>query len=170
VKREVLRILRDRAQALARIVEPESPGPTHALASFSVGGHVLAVLVQHLGRVATLRSLTEIPAAPEWMVGISSVEGHVVSLLDPIKLLGLPRRGVGDLTMVVVVAAQGREVGLLAEQLHGIDDVLDRDVVTLPSGGVLSRLARHQGSELLIVDVPTLLADPRLSPNAASHG
>jgi purine-binding chemotaxis protein CheW len=166
-RRDVVRILRERARALAQRDEVEHLAETEPLATFTVGGHPIGVPVAHVGRASALRSLTEIPGAPEWLVGISSVEGHLVSLLDLVRLLALPRRGVGDLTALVVVAARGREIGLLAEQLHGIEDVPARAIAPLPGAtGPLTRIARTGARELLVLDVPLLFADARLSGSA----
>jgi purine-binding chemotaxis protein CheW len=160
---DVEAILRARAHKLAISAQDESALQTEELATFSVGGHHLGVPTACVTHAATLRHLTEIPGGPAWIVGITTVEGQLVSLLDLSALLGLSHRGVGDVTSSLVVGWGGREIGLGAEQLFGIEDVPRTAIALLPSAdGPVTRIARLADRQLLLLDVPTLLSDPRL--------
>jgi purine-binding chemotaxis protein CheW len=162
--RDVAEILRARAAALARRDESEVQGTSAPLACFSIGGHAIAVPVAQVTRASALHHLTEIPGGPTYLVGVTSVDGHLVSLLDLAAFLGLPRRGLGDVVAVLVVTAGAREIGLCAEQLHGIEDVPERTITFLPGqAGPLGRVVQGAARELLVLDVEQLFDDPRLS-------
>jgi purine-binding chemotaxis protein CheW len=164
--RDKLAILKERARALATADVDES-GEQAAFATLMTGGHVLAVPLHQVIRGASLVHLTEVPGAPDWLLGLTSVEGHLVSLVDLVTLLGLQRAGVADVRGALVVTTGRREIGLAAEQLLGIADVPEDAFVPLPaSDGPLTRAARGQGpqgQDLLLLDVETLFADPRLA-------
>jgi chemotaxis signal transduction protein len=162
--RDVAEILRARAAALARRDESVEEGATASLASFSIGGHSIAVPVAQVTRASALRHLTEIPGGPPYLVGVTAVDGHLVSLLDLAAFLALPRRGLHDVVAVMVVTAGAREIGLCAEQLHGIEDVQERAITVLPGqAGPLGRVVKGAARELLVLDVEQLFDDPRLS-------
>jgi chemotaxis signal transduction protein len=164
--RDVAAILRLRARALAQR-EVEERHDIEPLATFTSGGHALGVPLACVVRASELRHLTEVPQAPAWLLGLTAVEGHLVSLLDMATFLGLPTGGVTDVRGGLVVAWGKREIGLGAEQLLGIADVSQADLHPLPGGsGALQRVARGRGphgTELLCVDVEALFDDPRLS-------
>ena len=162
--RDVASILRARAQALAVRDQSELERSTEELATFSIGGHVIGVPMEHVARASALKHLTEIPGGPGYLVGLTAVEGHLVSLLDLAAFLELTRQGVGDVTGALVVSWKGRELGLAAEQLHGIEDVPKHTIAPLPGGvGPLGRIARRSsGRDLLLLDVETLIDDARL--------
>jgi chemotaxis signal transduction protein len=162
--RDAASILRARAQALAVRDQSELERSTEELATFSIGGHAIGVPMEHVAHASALKHLTEIPGGPGYLVGLTAVEGHLVSLLDLAAFLELARQGVGDVTGALVVSWKGRELGLAAEQLHGIEDVPKHTIASLPGGvGPLARIARRtSGGDLLLLDVETLIDDPRL--------
>jgi purine-binding chemotaxis protein CheW len=164
-RRDISAILQQRARALAE-PEVEEADDAEAFATFTVGGHAIGVPLLHVLRASDLRHLTEIPEGPPWLVGVTAIEGHLVSLLDLARFLGLPRAGVADVRGSLVVAAGKREIGLVAEQLLGIADLPPSSVMALPGAdGPLRRVARAQGpggGDLLLLDVEALFDDPRL--------
>lgn len=163
--RDVAAVLQARALALAQ-PEAEEARDTEALATFISAGHALGVPLDRVLRASELRHLTEIPDGPPYLLGLTTVEGQLVSLLDLAGFLGLPRRGVADVRGVLVVKAGERAIGLGAEQLLGIVDLPHDAAVPLPGGsGPLGRVARGraaQGGDLFLLDVDVLLGDPRL--------
>jgi chemotaxis signal transduction protein len=164
--RDVAALLRQRARSLARPVTEEA-ADAEALATFTIGGHAIGLPLRCVVRASELRHLTELPGAPPWLLGLTAVEGHLVSLLDLALFLGLKRSGVADVRGVLVIAAGKRELGLAAEELLAIADVRGADVAPLPGGsGALGRVARGagpQGSDLLLLDVESLFDDSRLA-------
>jgi purine-binding chemotaxis protein CheW len=144
--RDVERILSARARALAA-VEESAPSGTRTLSTFVMGGYELAVPIEALSRAVDLGVVTEIPGGPAHLLGVLVVDNRLVSLLDVPAFLGLPARGVGDVTAALVVQHGGRQIALAAERLLRITDF------ALDDGGAAPRL----------VDVAALFADARLS-------
>jgi purine-binding chemotaxis protein CheW len=143
--RDVERILAERARLLSAVEEP-APLGTRTLAAFVMGGHELAVAIEALSRAVDLGVVTEIPGGPAYLLGVMVVDNRLVTLLDLPVFLGLPARGVGDVTSALVVQHGGRQIALAAEQLSRIADFAV-DGADAPE----------------LVDVAALLADPRLS-------
>jgi chemotaxis signal transduction protein len=161
--RSVEAILRERARALAVPEEEDGSADTEELAMFGIGGHILGVPMAQVTRAAALRHLTEIPGGPPFLVGVTAIDGHLVSLLDLPQFLGLARRGIGDITASLVVSSGAREIGLAAEELLGIEDVPVRSIAALPGAvGPLLRVARLPQREVLLLDLDILISDSRL--------
>jgi chemotaxis signal transduction protein len=154
-----------RARALAR-QEEAAAEDAETLATFTVGGHALGVPLERVLRVSELHHLTEVPGAPPFLLGLTTVDGFLVSLLDLADFLGLSRHGVADVRGLLVVGAQNREIGLGAEQLLGIVDVPRTQAVPLGVTPVLPWVARGHGpyrTDLLLLDVEAIFADARLA-------
>jgi chemotaxis signal transduction protein len=101
--------------------------------------------------------------------GLTAVDGHLVALIDLPLLHDLGRSGISDIAACVVVQGGGREIGLGAEQLFGLEDVPESAIVNLPAAtGALRQAARLPGRDLLLLDVDALFEDPRLG--SAAHG
>src|SRR5688572_1737842 len=111
IAREVTEILRARARALAARDDDERAQPTESLASFALGGRAIAVPVIHVARAVSPSQMTPIPLGPAWLVGLTAVQGHLVSLLVLVRFLEVPRRGMRDLSSVLVATAGARELG-----------------------------------------------------------
>jgi purine-binding chemotaxis protein CheW len=161
--RDIDAILRRRAEQLALHADDEGARATEELVTFSVGPHQIGVPTVWVGHAATIHHLTEVPGGPAWLVDITTVEGQLVSLVELCALLGLAQRGVRDAVSSLVVASGGRQIGLTAEQIFGIEDVPSAAIAALPSAdGPLTRIANLPACQLLVLDdVPALLADPR---------
>jgi len=165
-RRDVAAILQERARALARPEAVETQA-TEALLTLSSAGHAVGVPLGRVARAAALRHLTELPGAPSYLLGLTAVDGHLVSVLDLAAFVGLPRSGVADVRGLVVVSGANREIALTADVLLGIVDAPESAIVAVPGGsGPLARVARDlgpQGGDLLVLDVDALFDDPRLA-------
>jgi chemotaxis signal transduction protein len=162
---DVDQILRRRAEALSIREDREHHADTEAIALVTVSRHRLGVPLSHVKRGVKLSHLTEIPSAPPYLIGVTAIDGHPVSVLHLPNFLGLGRRGLSDITACLVVSVGVREIGLAAEQLLGIEDFTADRIVPTPRGSEpLTRIVRQSGEEedLPLLDVKALFEDPRL--------
>jgi chemotaxis signal transduction protein len=164
--RDPIQVLAARARALAVRDLGDNAHLTEELATFTVDNQYLGIPMARVSRVAVLHHMTEIPGGPPWLIGMIAVEGHLVSLLDVTAFLGLGRRGARDITSALLVTWQGREIGIAAEQLLGIEDVPLADIGVLADSGPFNRVARLGKRDLLLLDVVALFGDPRLARGA----
>jgi chemotaxis signal transduction protein len=163
-RRDAAPRLAERARLLALPEEGIEEVATRPLACFAIAGQAFGVPLEFVVRAAALRHLTEAPGAPPWLLGVAGVEGRLVATVELAGLYGVGRQEMGILGGVLVVGgAGGRELGLAAERLVGIRDVHASSIRPLPGAPApLARMAIDELLELLVVDVPALLADPRL--------
>ena len=166
-ERDLLWILRERAAKLATLQAAVDEQVTEALVGFEIGGHRFAVPVQHVVYGGRLRHLTAIPSGPAYLLGVTALSGHLVSIVDLPELLGLRQRGLGDVTAGLVVALGARKLGLGAEQLLGIFEVPTARLSAYRHAGSITPrvvLAGTKSGEknTLVLDIPELFADARL--------
>ena len=162
--RDVLALLRARAQKLA-LVESEAHAVDHEQhVAFTLGGHALAVPLGAVLYAGRLRHLTVVPGADASLLGVTALSGHVVTVLDVAALLQLPRSGLRDLGACLVVQIGARKLGLAADQLLGIEDIPGDCIRSFAAGGAeLPRVATLRERQVLLVSLPALLRDPRLA-------
>jgi len=95
---------------------------------FSVGAEPFAFDVRRVREVALLDRLTAVPAAPPQVVGVANLRGDVLPIVDPERLLGVATRRAGRRLRALVVAGGGAHVGILIDDVLGLetfDDVLE---------------------------------------------
>src|SRR5579862_5079064 len=118
------RILRDRAQALAR---PPASAPAAStmleLLEFRLASERYAVETRHVQEVHPLRDLTPLPGTPPFVLGIVNVRGRILPVLDLKKFFELPEQGLTDLHRIIRVRGNDLELGLLADVIVGVRSV-----------------------------------------------
>lgn len=163
---EARRILRARAQALARVPAPV-PGADEALpvVEFVLAWERYAVEASYVRELVPLRELTPVPCTPAYVMGLISVRGEILSVIDIKKFFELPERGLGDLNKVIVLEGGGMRFGILADAIVGVRAVPRKDVQTgLPTltGIRADYLLGVTSERLVVLDARALLHDRRL--------
>jgi chemotaxis signal transduction protein len=162
--RDPLAVLRARAQKLALVESAARDVVQLPHVAFIVGGHGLAVPLADVVYAGRLRHLTSVPGAEPFVLGVTALSGHVVTVLDAAALLRLPRRGLCDIGACLVVRSGNRKLGLGADQLLGIEDIPSDCIKDFPSGGAeIPRVALLPERQLLLLALAPLFSDPRLS-------
>lgn len=122
---ETQRVLRARAEALAKVREPEAGGvETIEVVQFSVAGESYGIESRHVREVCLLRNLTPLPCTPPFVRGIVNLRGAMLSVVDLEILFELPRRKLTDRDKVIVLAAGDMCFGILVDRVDGVRRIL----------------------------------------------
>ncbi len=163
---EVKRILKARAQALAR--EPaktEAGDDTIEVVEFVLAYEKYAVETRHVREVYPLENLTPLPCTPAFVLGIVNVRGEILSVIDLKKFFELPEKGLTDLNKVIVLKSENMLFGILADSVVGAKRVRVADIQpSLPTlTGVREAYLKGVTSErTVILDAEKLLADEKI--------
>lgn len=107
-------LLRRRARALASpLPAPQAYGPRQDLLAFSLGGDRFGLDATFVREIVRVGEESALPMMPPCVLGIMSVRGRLVALIDLAVLLGLRELRIGDRAHVVICAGDGREFGFL---------------------------------------------------------
>jgi len=155
------RILRERAERLAREEPPAPEGALLDVVAFPLGGEPFAVGALHVGEVLPLRGVTPLPGTPPFVAGILNLRGTLVSLVDLRVLLHMPREE--EARMGVILRGKGMEFGLVTEGLLGTRRVPVEQIRPAPPGtGDPWGLILGIWEDLILLDGARLLAEPSL--------
>ena len=157
------RALRDRLRLRARqyaapLAHVSAASERLTLLSFNVSGERYAVDVARVRGVRPTGRIARVPGVPSFYSGVVNVRGQIISVLNLRRFLDagdsydeMPRE-------MVLAAAQGLELGLLADHVE--------EVVSIPREmiePVDSPFARGIGpGRLAILDLDAIFADERL--------
>lgn len=130
-------LLQQRTRKWARSETQVDPGELLEVLRFTLGAELYAVESRHVTTVMPLPQFTPLPGTPAFVLGIVSVRGHIVSVLDLRVLFELPIEGLSDRNYLVVLRSDDMEFGLLADQIRGIGQ--------LPRSGLQPELANLKG-------------------------
>lgn len=169
-------ILVARAQRLAAAPRVPVVGEVLDLVVLTLGVERYGIDVRFVQEVQPQESVTPLPGVPVFWAGLVNLRGHLCPLLDLRSFLGLAERmpagrAVGEATpaKVVVVAIAGLEIGLLADDVSEVRQVLKSEIgpaLLEPAGPARRPISGMMPDLLAVLDLDALLADPRLQVQA----
>ena len=163
---ETCRILRARAQALAR--EPLSTQQSEdeiEVIDFVLAYEQYAVESAYVREIYPLKELTPLPCTPRYVAGLINLRGQILPVLDIKKFFDLPQKGLPDLNKVIVLRSESMQFGILADVILGTRRIaasaLQASLPTLT--GVRKEYLRGVTQDRAVVlDASRLLSDDKL--------
>ena len=154
-------------------------GAEMQLVVFELGDESYGVDISRVQDINRMQEITEIPHAPESVVGVINLRGRVIPVIDLRKRFGLPEAVHTKDTRIVVVHLEGNLIGVIVDAvsqvlripadiveppspvlagvdsryLRGIAKLDDRLVILLDLDFVLSRREQEAISEVLAEEV-----------------
>jgi purine-binding chemotaxis protein CheW len=96
--------------------------PLREFLTFRLGGTPYAVPVERVREIVRLRPITPMPRVPASLLGVISLRGEIVEVVDVRRRLGLEPATLSRATRIIVLHGDdGRTSGLLVD---GVSDVL----------------------------------------------
>src|SRR5437660_9712320 len=115
-------VLRRRAEQLAKLPMSPDAGDEVEVLACRLGGERYAVETRHLRSVQWASGITPVPCTPEFVVGIVSVRGEIVTLLDLATMLGVGSGSrLGQTWPVLLVGLPGLRCGLGVVEVGGVE-------------------------------------------------
>ncbi len=160
------RILKARAMELAK--EPEQPCIQMAsteVVAFSLGSETYAVEASFVREIHMLKDFTPLPGLPGFVLGIASIRGEILSIIDLKKVFGLPEKGLGDLNRIVILHCEEMGFGILADAIIG-NRTISFDTLQPPfptASGIGEEYLRGvAGDQTIILDARGILHSPSI--------
>jgi purine-binding chemotaxis protein CheW len=159
-------ILKERARALARVVEPEAAaGMPIDLIEFRLASEAYAIESAFVREVHPLKDFTPLPGTPSFVLGIVNLRGQILSVVDLRSFFNLPARGLGDLNKVIVLRDDRMELGILADEVTGVRAIsrnsIQPPIPTLTGIGAEYLLGITDGG-MIILDANAILRNERI--------
>jgi len=95
------------------------------LATFYVGNALCGMDILKVQEINKLMQMTQVPQAPDYVVGILNLRGQIVTIIDLGKKLGLGETNLENDPRNIIVNSSGGHVGLLVRK---ISDVVAADM------------------------------------------
>lgn len=158
---EVL-ILQRRAEQLA--VPPPMPEPSERIEVllFQLAYEQYAIETKWVEEVIPLREITPLPLVPKHTLGLINVRGSITSVLDIRRFFDLPGEPMSDLNRVVLLQKPGMSFGILADRIHGLAFIPEKEIIRETSAVGDRRKDYILGltaDRIIIIDGEALLGD-----------
>lgn len=140
--------------------EAEQPPPLEEieLLSFRLGGEHYAVMVHDVREVLKLRDLTPVPNTPAYLLGITSLRGAMLPVIDLCARLGLTPGVRDEKSRIVVVSHDEEDTGLLVDRVTGVFRIAPDAVRPAPENieqgaGFLRGIVRKDEKLYILLDL-----------------
>jgi len=167
------RLLKERARILAQEdVEVYAGLQYREVVEFRLAGEVYGIETSYIREVYPLKELVPIPGTPPFFLGITSVRGQILSVIDIKRFFDLPDKGLTELDKVVIVRSGEVELGIRADVVLGMWSIPRGDIQpSLPTlKGVRDKYLRGITKDaVIILDIQKLLADENLIVQAETN-
>lgn len=161
-------ILEMRARQLAQPISRAEDGMSDTLRviTFRIGEERYAVPAASVSSVSKAIPITPVPSVPVFVAGITNLRGHIRSVVDLAKFLGVMLDEVPD--YVLVAQHEDIEVAFL---VTGLDEVADIPLMEIKPRPVVGTSLAHPyisgivPGGLIILDLTTIFTDERFIVN-----
>ena len=126
------------------------------LVVFELDGAPYALPVECVREIVRQKPITPIPRLPAELLGVISLRGQVIQVIDLRRRLGLPPLCAGRRSRIVVAHdGEGRVAGLLVDGVRAVATVAEESFCDAPAapGAAIERLCRLDGSFVSVVDI-----------------
>lgn len=128
--------------------------------AFRLGSEEYALLVEQVREVIKLWEITSVPNTPDYVLGVISLRGKVLPVIDLCKRLGLPPGARDGRARIIVVSLDDEETGLIVDRVTGVVKLPPEDVRPAPdtiSAGAgaefLRGIARKEDKLYILLDI-----------------
>lgn len=176
---DMQRIWARRAAELARPLVRQDESDWFDVVIVRLGQELYGLEARYILDIRLAEHITPVPRVPDWVRGVVNVRGHILSVVDIQRFLGLPcleADAAGGLYLIVVETAE-TSLALLVDDVLAVDALpasLLQDPANLIRGlhpeqvrGLYRRSDRIPATPggdglLVVLDLPALLADRRM--------
>jgi purine-binding chemotaxis protein CheW len=121
------------------------------------GGQRIAWELALVREIATVRSVTRLPGAPAFVLGLLNLRGMVLTVVDLALRLGLAPVGIGS---VVVLDVEGRALGVRVDAVRSVasaeEAVLDPVDAARAAEGLVTGMVRLAEGPAALIDAAAL--------------
>ena len=132
--------------------------------TFALAGEHYAVNIEHIIEIVTPRAATRVPNADRSVVGIISLRGLIVTLVDVRAKLHQPRAAAGGEPRIIVVERNGETLGFEVDRVLRVVKLDAAAVEPHPVvhsselSDAIRGVFRHAGALTILLDLDKLLA------------
>jgi purine-binding chemotaxis protein CheW len=139
-------------------------GPLREFLAFSLGAGTYAIEIARIGAILKVPPITPVPRAPDEVMGIISVRGKVIAVLDLRRRLKLAESPPARTARILLLPTKDADtVGLFVEQVHQVyrlrPDEIEPAARALGAdiGDHVIGIGRKAGAMLVLMDLSPIL-------------
>jgi purine-binding chemotaxis protein CheW len=146
-------------------------GDTIQLACFIIDELLCGIDIKWVQEINRNLELTQVPLAPDYVVGIMNLRGRIVTVINLGKKLGLAPCSMGGKSRVIIVDRDDEYIGLLVDGIKDVVTISASEITPPPAnidvdkGIFFSGACKLDDALISILDVGAVLAEEKKGEN-----
>lgn len=130
--------------------------------TFRLSSETYGINVMQVKEVLRYTEIAPVPGAPIYVLGIINLRGSVVTVIDASQRFGLNTEEITDNTRIVIIEADGHEIGILVEAVSEVVYLKQSEIETAPNVGndesskFIQGVCNRNNELLILVDLNKL--------------
>jgi purine-binding chemotaxis protein CheW len=130
--------------------------------AFSLAGEAYAVPIARIAEILKPLPITPVPRSPKVVIGVMTVRGRLVTVIDLRRRLGLPEAPIDSRSRILITDTGEERIGLFVDevlQVHRLaeSEIEPRDVLGGDPESYLAGIGRPEGALLSLLDLRPIL-------------
>ena len=121
-------ILKRRAVKLARPLEKPATPPGRQYVIFVLSQQRFGFEVKYVEEVFQIKSFIPVPGTPPFIVGIASLRGALISIIDLKNLCNLSEKAVMGSDKTLIIRTDSLHVGVMTDEVVGLELIPDEEM------------------------------------------
>ncbi|MBC7952938.1 MAG: purine-binding chemotaxis protein CheW [Rhodospirillaceae bacterium] len=140
----------------------DSQGATRQFISFTIGDEEYGVQITAIREIKGWTATTALPDTPIYMRGVMDLRGAIIPIIDLRARFGGGLTAISSRHVIIVVAVEGREVGILVDAVADIITVADSAIQAIPEldhshhAELLAGIVAVEGRMVALLDLTCL--------------
>jgi purine-binding chemotaxis protein CheW len=136
--------------------------------TFSLGNENFAINVNHVEKILEFQPVTEVPKAPEYMLGVFNMRGEVIPMVDTRIKFGMERTAITGSTCILVITIDNDgdllKIGALVDSVNEVIKYYTSDLIPLPTVGkqnkaeFLNGVIKNEDKFILLVNADKIFS------------
>jgi purine-binding chemotaxis protein CheW len=131
--------------------------------AFSIAGELYAVRIVFVAEILKPLPITEVPRAPPNVIGVMSVRGRLVTVIDLRRRLRMPEPPLDGHTRILLTdIGQGEQIGLLVDRVNQVyrlaeHEIEPADVLGGDQPAHIAGIGRPEGAILILLNLTPIV-------------
>ncbi len=136
----------------------ESKNNSIRVLAFSLGGENYCAGIHQIRSVVRVESITRIPNAPEFVIGVTNLRGQILPVIDIRSFFGLAQKKRTEKSRVIVSDVTGSAIGILVDEVKQAMEI-DEAAIQPPLATVSEKLAAYTKGQVQVLEAIIIILD-----------
>lgn len=133
--------------------------------TFQTGKEFYGISISYINEIIMMQPITAVPEVEDYIKGLINLRGKIIPVIDVRTRFEMAPVDYTDRTCIIIISVKSVTLGLIVEKIAEVVNIVDDDVVALPSlkrnerhrNKYVYGLARVEGSVKMLLDPEKLI-------------